>query len=238
MAKKKTAKVNRRRVLTDPVFEMTRQNNAEFARACTANRLLRRAFRVAMRNKADRYVSGRLTKTMYRILQSDSVSNRGERRVTWGELSLLEGFNFNRDTSLCDVLRAPYSVTIDHDVTKATISFPPFMAKTMIESASGANACMLTGIAASLCLEEETQPVDPVQTDLVDIIRQSNEPLQLQLPIIKPTSTHIIIIAMGIEFFHEIHGRYQPVEKKHNALAVIKVYPATVRPPVSPAGPV
>ncbi|OQP64457.1 hypothetical protein A3860_21045 [Niastella vici] len=226
MAKKKTAIVNRRRVLTDPVFELTRQNNAEFTRACKANRLLRRAFALAMLNKADRYVSGRLTKTMFNILQSDPVNGRGERRVTNGVLGILEGFNFNRDTSLQNVLRGPYSVTINHDITQATISFPSFMAKAMIETTSGANACMLSGIAASLSLEEETWPVNPVQTDKMNIILHPREPLQLQLPVIEHKSTNAIIIALGIEFFHEIHGGYQPVEKKHNVLAVVKVFPA------------
>src|SRR5687768_5762240 len=171
MAKKKTAKVNRRRVLADPVFEPTRQNNAEFARACKANRLLRRAFALAMLNKADRYVSGRLTKTMFNILQSDSINDRGERRVAKGVLGILEGFNFNRDTSLQNVLRAPYSVTINHEATQVSINFPSFIAKAMIETTSGASACMLTGIATSLSLEEETWPVDPVQTDLMNLIR-------------------------------------------------------------------
>jgi hypothetical protein len=226
MAKKKTAKVNRRRVLADPVFELTRQNNAEFARACKANRLLRRAFALAMLNKADRYVSGRLTKTMFKILQSDSINGRGERRVTKGVLGILEGFNFNRDTSLQNVLRGPYSVTINHDAMSAIISFPSFMAKAMIETTSGANACMLTGIATSLSLEEETCPADPVQTGIIEILRHPGEPLQLQLPVPDHKSTHAIIIALGIEFFHEIRDRYQPVEKKHNALAVIKVFSA------------
>jgi hypothetical protein len=212
-------------VLTDPVFELTRQNNAEFARACKANRLLRRAFALAMPNKADRYVSGRLTKTMFNILQSDLVNDRGERRVTKGVLGILEGFNFNRDTSLQNVLRGPYSVTINPGATQATISFPSFMAKAMIETTSGANACVLTGIAASLSLEEETWPADQVQTDLMEIIRHPHEPLQLQLPVLDHKSTHTVIIGLGIEFFYELRGRYQPVEKKHNALAVVKVFP-------------
>jgi hypothetical protein len=227
MAKKKTVKVNRRRVLTDPLFELTRQNNAEFARACTANRLLRRAFAPAMLNKADRYVSGRLTKTMFSILQSDPVGGRGERRVTRGVLGILEGFNFNRDTSLQNVLQAPYSVLINHDHTLVTIYFPSFMAKAMINTVSGANACVLTGIAASLSLEEETWPIDPVQTDLIDIIRFPRQPLQLQLPVPEHKSNHAIIVALGIEFFQAIRGRYQPVDKKHNAMAVVKVFPGS-----------
>ncbi len=46
------------------------------------------------------------------------------------------------------------------------------------------------------------------------------------MPVHEHKLTHAIIIALGIEFFHEARGQYQPVEKKHNALAVVKVFPA------------
>jgi hypothetical protein len=221
--KKKTAKVNRRRVLNDPVFELTRQNNAEFARASMANRLLRNAFVLGLPNKTDRYVSGRLTRTMFNILQSDTVNGRGERRVTQGVLSILEGFNFNRDTSLQNVLRAPYSIAINVEAMQATIHFPSFIAKAMIDITSGANVFKLTGMVASLHFEKETIPVEPVQTDLLEISRHPHKNLQLQLPVVGHQPGNTIIVALGIEFFHELHGKYQPIDKKQNALAVAKV---------------
>ena len=222
--KKKKAKVSRRRVLTDPVFERTRQNNAEFARACTATRLLRLAFALSLPNKADRYVSGRLTKTMFNILQSDQVNSRGERRVTQGVLSILEGFNFNRDTSLQNVLRAPYSVTFNPEVMQATIRFPALSAKAMIETTSGANAFKLTAQATSLHFEKETIPVHPVQSDLLFISQQPHKTLLLQLPVEDHQPDHAVIVALGIEFFLEMRGAIQPVDKKYNALAVVKVF--------------
>ena len=221
--KKKPAIVNRKRVLNDPVFELTRQNNAEFARACKANRLLRHAFVLGLPNKADRYVSGRLTKTMFNVLQSDTINDRGERRVTQGVLGILEGFNFNRDTSLQNVLRAPYSITFNQEAMQATISFPSFIAKAMIETTSGANAFKLTGMAASLHFEKESFPVEPVQTDLLDISRH-HQTLMIQLPVEEHQPGNAVIVALGIEFFHEIRGKFQPVDKKHNALAVLKVF--------------
>ena len=221
--KKKPAIVNRKRVLSDPVFELTRQNNAEFARACKANRLLRHAFVLGLLNKTDRYVSGRLTKTMFNVLQSDTINGRGERRVTQGVLGILEGFNFNRDTSLQNVLRAPYSITFNHEAMQATISFPSFIAKAMIETTSGANAFKLTGMAASLHFEKETFPVEPVQTDLLDISRD-HQTLMIQLPVEEHQPGNAVIVVLGIEFFHEIRGKFQPVDKKHNALAVLKVF--------------
>ncbi len=222
--KKKKAVVNRRRVLTDPVFEMTRQNNAEFSRACKANGLLRRAFALGLRNKKDRYVSARLTKTMFNILQSDQINDRGQRRVTQGVLSILEGFNFNRDTSLQNVLRAPYTVTFNKEAMLVTISFPSFIPQAMIETTSGANAFTLTAMAASLHLEKDIFPVEPVQTDLLDISIIPHENLVLQLPVVEHQSDHTVIVALGIEFSNYNQGTIEPLDKKHNAMAVAKVF--------------
>jgi hypothetical protein len=222
--KKKKAVVNRRRVLTDPVFELTRQNNAEFSRACKANRLLRHAFALGMLNKADRYVSGRLTKTMFNILQSDQVNDRGQRRVTQGILSMLEGFNFNRDTSLQNALWAPYSITFNKKAMQATINFPSLIPKVMIKTPSGANAFILTAMVAALHFEKETSPVEPVQTDLLDISTQSYNNLLLKLPPIKQQPDHTVIVALGIEFVHATGRTIHLVDKTHNALAVVKVF--------------
>ncbi|OQP49754.1 hypothetical protein A4H97_28090 [Niastella yeongjuensis] len=222
--KRKKTPLNRKRVLTDPVFELSRQNSAEFSRACTANRLLRQAFRLGMLNKADRYVSGRLTKTMFKILQSDPVNGRGERRVPKGVLSILEGFNFNRDTSLQNVLKAPYSIIINQEAMQATISIPSLIPRAMIDTASGANAFLLTAMAAAVNLENEAFPVNPLQTEILDLDLQRHENLQLQLPIIEPQPNDTVVVGLGIEFFLNERGSIEPLDKKHNALAVVKVF--------------
>lgn len=222
--KKKKTPLTRKRVLNDPVFELTRQNNTEFSRAGTANRLLHHAFIHGLRNTAHRYVSGRLTKIMFKILQSDQVNGRGERRVPEGVLSILEGFNFNRDTSLQDVLRTHYSVILDRGTMRVTISIPSLIPRAMIDTASGANAFMLTAMAASLNFENERLPVEPVRTDLLDIHLDLYENLQLHMPVIDHQPDNKIVAALGIEFFHKLPGTIEPVAKVHNALAVIKVF--------------
>ncbi|THU30461.1 hypothetical protein FAM09_30350 [Niastella caeni] len=222
--KKKKTPLTRKRVLTNPVFELTRQNNTEFSRAVTANRLLHHAFIPGLRNMAHRYVSGRLTKIMFKILQSDQVNGRGERRVPQGVLSILEGFNFNRDTSLQNVFRTHYSAILDRDSMRVTISIPSLIPKAMIDTASGANAFMLTAMAASLHFEKENYSVEPVQTDLLDISLDLHENLQLHMPVIGHQPDNKVVAALGIEFFHKLQGTIEPVAKVHNALAVIKVF--------------
>ena len=141
-----------------------------------------------------------------------------------GVLSVLEGFNFNRDTNLQNVLKAPYSVTFNQEAMLATVSFPSIIPKAMIVTTSGANTFMLTAMAASLHLEKETFPVEPVQTGLLDISLQPHENLQLKLPVIEHQPDHTIIVALGIEFVHRIRRSIQQAEKKYNALAVVKVF--------------
>ncbi|MBO9203495.1 MULTISPECIES: hypothetical protein [Niastella] len=221
---KKKSPITRSRYFNDPVFERSRENNTEFTRAAKANRVLRHAFKPGMLNKADRYVSGRLTKTMFRILQTDPINERGERRVPQGVLNFLGGFNFNRDTNLQTILRAPYSITFNQEAMLATISIPSFIPRAMIDTESDANAFMLTAMAASLHFEKESYPVEPVQTDLLDMSLQQHEDLQLQLPVIGHQPDHSVVVALGIEFFQSALGQIKPLDKKHNALAVVKVF--------------
>jgi hypothetical protein len=207
-----------------PTLELSRQNSAEFSHAGKAARLLHHAFVLGSRNTAHRYVSGRLTKTMFKILQSDLVNGRGERRVPQGVLSILEGFNFNRDTNLQNVLKAPCSITFNKAAMVVTIRFPSFIPQAMIHTTGSANAFMLTAMAASIHFERETFSVEPVQTDLLDISLQLHENLQLQMPVIEHQPDHTVIVALGIEFFQNLRGNIQPLDKNHNALAVVKVF--------------
>lgn len=82
-------------------------------------------------------------------------------------------------TSLQNVLHAPYSITLNKEAMQVTISFPSFIPKAMIETASGANAFMLTAMAASLP-------------------RQSHENLLLQLPVTDHQPDHPVIVALAV----------------------------------------
>ena len=105
-----------------------------------------------------------------------------------------------------------------------TISIPSLIPKAMIDTASGANAFMLTAMAASLNFEKENFAVEPVQTDLLDISLDLYENMQLLIPVVDHQPDNKIVAAFGIEFFHKLPGTIEPVAKVHNALAVIKVF--------------
>jgi hypothetical protein len=220
----KVYKVSRRRVLTDPVFELTRQNNAEFSRVGMANRLLRHALRLALKPVADRYVSGRLTKPMMKVLQSDPVNNRGERRVTMGDLSMLEGFNFNRATSLQQVFQAPYTVHYDQDAAQVDIDMPSLIPHYMLQAPSEAGAFSIHGIAAAVDFEGNPAVcAEPVQTDIYELSSQVAEVVHLSMPV-PAGKTHPVVVCMGIQFCASNRGRYSLLDKQYQAMAIVKVF--------------
>ena len=98
------------------------------------------------------------------------------------------------------------------------------MSGAMIANASGATEFKLTGMAASLNFEESTFPPESVQTGILGISNHLRQTLQLQLPVQDHKATHAIVVVLGIEFYRLSKGAIEPMNKKGNALAVVKVF--------------
>ena len=76
------------RIASDPAFQRTRENGSEFGRAGKAGKLLRTAFRPLLLNSADGRMVSRLTQAMVKVIQADTVSERGLRNVIDGEAEI------------------------------------------------------------------------------------------------------------------------------------------------------
>ena len=105
--------IESQRIATDPAFQRTRENNAEFGRAGKAGKVLRNAVRALLQNASDSKATSRLTREMIKVVQADTTNPRGLRNVIDGEAELLLGFEFNVAGKLSATLFAPYTTTID-----------------------------------------------------------------------------------------------------------------------------
>ena len=130
--------VDAERIKNDPAFQRTRENGSEFGKAGRAGRVLRTAFRLLLQNAADKKVTSRLTKEMIRVIQSDSINERGKRTVTAGNQSLLRGFDFNINSKLSATLFTPYVPAIDRAAGTLSINIPEFVPGTTIVGPQGA----------------------------------------------------------------------------------------------------
>ncbi|MBT0809708.1 hypothetical protein KIH41_00270 [Litoribacter ruber] len=92
--------VTKKRILTDPHYERTRENNAEFGRATSAAKHIRHALAFSLAKAGDNTFHNRLKSLMVKVVQSDPISDRGERTVQIGDLDILQGLRLNKKRSL------------------------------------------------------------------------------------------------------------------------------------------
>lgn len=215
--------LNAKRIASDPAFQRTRENGSEFGRAGRAGKVLRAALRTLLQQVADRKMVSRLTKQMLRVIKADATSLRGERNVIDGEAELLEGFQFNADSSLDTTLFAPYTVNIDRSGGKATVSIPPFLPGNMVQGPSGTTHFKIVSAAAEIDFESETFLVSAKETELIPWNTTTTSEITLDNSV-PANSKHPLFVALGIEFFQVVNGKQYGLKNgTFNALALVKV---------------
>lgn len=211
------------RIRTDPAFQRTRENGAEFGRAGKAGKVLRNSIRQLLQNLNDSRMVSRLTKEMIKVVQMDAINPRGLRNVIDGEAELLIGFDFNSNGKLGNTIYAPWEKTLDRATGEAGVSFAPFVPDQMITAPGGTTHFKLTAAAMEIDFENESYvaptgesavlPWDSTLTAALDI------PLQLT-----EDSTHPLFLALGVEFYQQVNGVNYPLKNgTYNALKLVDV---------------
>lgn len=222
IAKQKTS-LNGKRIATDPAFQRTRENGAEFGRAGNAGKVLRNAFRSQLQKVSDSKMVSRLTREMVRVLQADTVSTRGQRNVLDGELEMLEGFDFNVNAKLPTTLYAPYTATINRVTGDCSVSIPAFIPSDMVAAPAGTTHFNIFAAAAEIDFEQESGmalvqvtavlPWNQVATAVINLANA--------LP---ANSTKPLFLGLGIEFLQEVNGQFYSLKNgAFNAMALVKV---------------
>lgn len=222
IAKEKTG-LNGDRIATDPAFQRTRENGAEFGRAGKAGKMIRTAFRPLLQNAADSNMTARLTRELMKVIQADATSIRGERNVIDGEAELLQGFDFNEQGKLATTFFAPFTATIDRVTGALTADIPSFVPNVMIGYPAGATHFKITAAGASIDFEGQSfeqkisesavLPLDGTATAALDLVNN-----------LTANSTHPLFLVLGIEFYQEVNGSRYPLKNgAFNALQIVKV---------------
>jgi hypothetical protein len=77
--------VDGERIKSDPAFQRTRENGAEFGRAGKASRLMRTALRTLLQNGKDGLVVSRLTTAMLKVIQANATDAREQELLQVGK---------------------------------------------------------------------------------------------------------------------------------------------------------
>jgi hypothetical protein len=211
------------RIASDPTFERTRENGAEFGNAGKAGRTLRTAFRALLLNSADNRMVGRLASKMVKVVQADLTNPRGQRNVIDGEAELLEGFDFNKYGKLGTTIYAPYTAVIDRAVGSLTVDIPAFIPGNMIAAPGGTTHFKIISAGAEIDFENDSFVVNNQSTGIMPWDNVATAVINLANAV-TANSTHPLFLALGVEFYQEVNGQMYPLKNgTYNALSLVKV---------------
>ncbi|MBN2743962.1 MAG: hypothetical protein JXR39_08720 [Marinilabiliaceae bacterium] len=211
------------RIKSDAAFARTRENGLEFARAGSAGKLLRMAFRAQLMKAADNRMVSRLTKEMMVVVKADATSTRGQRNVLDGELELLSGFDFNLDGKLSSTLYAQYGATIDRVSGELEVTIPAFSPDSTIVAPDGATHFRF--ISAGASIDFEGNVFEAVTSQTAELALSDGNIAAVTLTnTLTANSTHPLFLVLGIEFYQMVNGvSYSLKNGRYNALSLVRV---------------
>ena len=215
--------VNASRIANDPAFQRTRENGAEFSRAGKAGKVLRSGLRQLLLNVSDSRMIGRLLKEMMRIIKSDILNPRGSRNVIDGDVTLLQGFEFNANSNLGTTLFAPFSQSIDRATGQLAVNIPAFVPSSMIIAPGGTTHFKITAAAAEVDFFSEVSTVEMNSTGELPWNSVATQPINL-VNNLSPNSNKPLFLVLGIQFLQVVNGTVYPLKSgAFNAVAIVGV---------------
>lgn len=211
------------RIATDPAFQRTRENMAEFGHAGYAGKVLRTAVRTLLQNAKDGDTNSRLYREMMRVVHADTTSARGARNVIDGDLTLLQGFDFNNDGKLGQTVFAQYSATIDRVAGTLEIAVDPYEPVNAIAAPQGTTHFKILSMGAevdfntgNIISDEQASAVIPYDANATAALTLTNA--------VTANSTLPLFLVMGVQFYQEVNGLYYQLKNgSYNALNLVKV---------------
>ncbi|RSK40502.1 hypothetical protein [Mangrovimonas spongiae] len=215
--------VSKDRIKSDPAFQRTRENNNEFGASASSGKLLRRAIIDMVSNAKDSKLASRLTQVMSQVKNADLTSPRGKRNVAVGiqtpEGKLpLKGFDFNRKSSLSEVLLSDWTlntttgeVIIDDMIPDQKLNIPD--GATHVEFSCG-----------FLNLDFETEAKDMQLSNIENLPINGTASTVTLTPVAPATGSGQAFYLLKVAFFQEVNNMQYPLKNgTFNALQILEV---------------
>ena len=215
--------IDAKRMASDPAFQRTRENGAEFGKAGKAGKLLRNALRSLSQNASDSRMVSRLTKEMLKVIKADAVNPRGLRNVIDGEAELLQHFEFNINGKLSTTLFAPYIDNLDRATGSISVEIAPFIPINMVAAPIGVTHFKINAAGAEIDFEDNKYVVQVQSTDELSWNNVLTNAVTLSVPV-TANSSHPLFLVLGVELFQEVNGTMYALKNgAFNSLCLVKV---------------
>jgi hypothetical protein len=185
--------------------------------------LFRLAIRTLLKYGKDSRVTARLTREMMKVIKADATSNRGLRNVMDGETEFLQGFEFNKDSTLSTTFPVELTTAIDRVTGQLTVAIPSFIPREDIIAPEGATHFKLVSAGSEIDFEntiynttESSSAVLPWDVTPTAVINLANT--------VTPNSTWPLFLVVGIQFYQQVNGTNYPLKNgAFNPLSLVRV---------------
>ncbi|HNP23822.1 MAG TPA: hypothetical protein PKM63_17970 [Panacibacter sp.] len=212
------------KIQKDPTFERTRENMSEFGRASTAARLLRSSLRPLIQHAADCRMVSRLHQRMLSAIRADTVSPRGQRNATDGDMRLLKGFTFNMAVKPDAILFIPYAISFTRSSGVIMASFEPFIAAATIAAPPCTTYFRISLAASAVDFDNGGFHVATTESAYYRWAHETVAAFNLSIAL-PAASGHPVFCVLLLEFVQEANGTKRPLPNGcFNAASIVDVF--------------
>jgi hypothetical protein len=197
---------SREKVLYGETFKLTRRNAAEFKLAAQEATMLRRGLTNALNGITNSSSSGRLNGVMYAAAMQDDYHDMGYRHASAGDLSLLEGFDFNKHLLLATALPIVFEHSLDVESGILKVEVPSFVARRKKGFPAEATHFRIVSCGAAVNFIEDRVSNDIKLSDLLPLSKKTPGVICLE-HILKVGAGDVLVQVMGIRFYKLVNGK-------------------------------
>lgn len=211
------------RIKKDPRFARTRENLAEFGRANSATKLLRKAFRLGLHKVKDPRLSNRLMPVLMKVLHADTTHVRGERVILGAHLSGVLNFQFSKLIGFDSSFFLEPGVTTDLTAGTAQVSWPSFNPPLDMVVQQEATHARLFSVAALVDFENAKAQGQLLASSEI-ALTAAVIPAQNQDFTFAANAGLSLFVCVGVEYLQELNGVYYPLQNgRYNSLEITHI---------------
>lgn len=136
---------------------------------------------------------------LQRVIKADKSNVPGERNVLGGNLKLLEGYEFDDDIPLSEILHVSYTSSIDTNTGSMRACFPSFIPAQQIIFPDNATHCKIIAVGATLNFNYYNATIESDTSPLIPLIETETPAFSLNLQV-SPRDGQAMMLILGISY--------------------------------------
>ncbi|WPQ63399.1 hypothetical protein SIO70_00795 [Chitinophaga sancti] len=138
---------------------------------------------------------------LQQVIKSDKQNPPGKRNVLKGNMRLLEGYDLETDVPLLEIIRAPFTSTVDANNGDMHIYFPSFIPSKQLIYPDNATHCKIIAVGASMDLNYYNATMESDTSSLIPLVNEAVPAFTLNVHI-PPNHGQTMLLLMGISYIN------------------------------------